>query len=211
MSRVAETVHTVRRITVGGVVQGVGFRPFVYNLAERYGLNGWVLNNSGGVVIVVEGPECDVDAFARAVRAEAPPLARIESFHEEDGPPQHYEGFEIRSSQAEEGVYQLVSPDVATCADCLREVLDPADRRYRYPFTNCTNCGPRFTIIVALPYDRSQTTMRAFAMCPDCLREYEDPRDRRFHAQPNACPVCGPHLEVVPGGAEPSLGRGLPP
>jgi hydrogenase maturation protein HypF len=187
------------QLTVRGVVQGVGFRPFVYNLAERLGLCGWVLNHSGGVEIEAEGAPSVVATFVAALREEAPPLAQIESLEAREAPPQGYEGFEIRHSVRQEGRYQLVSPDIATCPDCLRELLDPNDRRYRYPFTNCTNCGPRFTIIADIPYDRPNTTMRVFPMCPDCQREYDDPRDRRFHAQPNACPVCGPRVELVEG------------
>lgn len=193
------------------MVQGVGFRPFVYNLARRYALSGWVLNSSGGVVIEVEGAEEALSAFGQALSDEAPPLAHVESVTVTPAEPTYDTGFEIRASQSVAGAYQLVSPDVATCPDCLREVLDPADRRYRYPFTNCTNCGPRFTIITSLPYDRPDTTMRRFRMCPACQREYEDPTDRRFHAQPNACPVCGPHLELVPGTASPPEGKGIPP
>ncbi|MBC7317206.1 MAG: carbamoyltransferase HypF, partial [Chloroflexi bacterium] len=136
--------------------------------------------------------------FARGLREEAPPLARIEALESEPiEQPAPYTSFEILHSEAQAGEYQLVSPDIATCPDCLREIMDPRDRRYRYPFTNCTNCGPRFTIIEAIPYDRPKTTMKAFAMCPACQREYDDPLDRRFHAQPNACPVCGPHLTLV--------------
>jgi len=195
---------------VGGVVQGVGFRPFVYGLAQRYFLSGWVLNNSGGVVIEVEGSQDRLSAFLCALKDEAPPLAHVESVTATPVAPRHEPGFEIRASESIPGTYQLVSPDVATCADCLREVLDPSDRRYRYPFTNCTNCGPRFTIITSLPYDRPSTTMRRFRMCPDCQREYEDPTDRRFHAQPNACPVCGPRLELIPGTADPPEGNGIP-
>jgi hydrogenase maturation protein HypF len=183
-----------RHISVGGVVQGVGFRPFVYNLAMRLGLDGWVLNNSGGVEIEVEGTSEVLEAFAAALRAEAPPLAHIASLTVRPVPRQGHARFEIRHSERQEGRYQLISPDVATCPDCLRELLDPNDRRYRYPFTNCTNCGPRFTIIADIPYDRPNTTMRVFPMCADCQREYDDPADRRFHAQPNACPVCGPHI-----------------
>jgi hydrogenase maturation protein HypF len=181
-------------VEVSGVVQGVGFRPFVYNLATRLGLRGWVLNHSGGVEIEVEGSQERLDAFVTALRAEAPPLAHIEALAARPIPPVGFSHFEIRRSERQEGRYQLISPDIATCPDCLREVLDPTDRRYRYPFTNCTNCGPRFTIIADIPYDRPNTTMRAFAMCPDCQREYDDPANRRFHAQPNACSICGPHL-----------------
>ena len=189
----------LQRVTVRGVVQGVGFRPFVFNLAERYSLVGWVLNNSSGVEIEVEGSPDQVAAFVTALRAEAPPLARVESLDARPGAPQGYDRFEIRHSERQAGRYQLISPDIATCADCLRELFDPTDRRFRYPFINCTNCGPRFTIIADIPYDRPSTTMRIFPMCPDCQREYDDPRDRRFHAQPNACPVCGPRLEWVDG------------
>jgi hydrogenase maturation protein HypF len=190
-----------KQISVRGVVQGVGFRPFVYRLAHDHGLTGWVLNHSGGVDIEVEGPLPALDTFVHALTTEAPPLARIVAVEVADVPPNGYERFEIRHSVAEAGRYQLISPDIATCADCRRELLDPADRRYRYPFTNCTNCGPRFTIIRDIPYDRPLTTMQPFPMCPDCQREYDDPLDRRFHAQPNACPVCGPHIWLEQSGA----------
>jgi hydrogenase maturation protein HypF len=183
-----------KQISVRGVVQGVGFRPFVYRLAHDHGLTGWVLNHSGGVEIEVEGAPVALDAFVHDLTSQAPPLARIVGVQVNDAPPDGYQRFEIRHSVAEEGRYQLISPDIATCSDCLRELLDPKDRRYRYPFTNCTNCGPRFTIIRDIPYDRPLTTMQPFTMCPDCQREYDDPLDRRFHAQPNACPVCGPHV-----------------
>ncbi len=187
-----------RRVHVSGVVQGVGFRPFVYGLAQRLALYGWVRNTSAGVEIVVEGAPDTLDAFVQALRTEAPPLARIEKLHAEPTAPNGYTGFEIRHSEAIAGAYQLISPDVATCDDCLAEIFDPNDRRYRYAFTNCTNCGPRFTIIRDIPYDRPLTTMAAFPMCADCQREYDDPLDRRFHAQPNACPTCGPQLELRP-------------
>ena len=187
-----------KAISVRGVVQGVGFRPFVYRLAHEHGLTGWVLNHSGGVEIEVEGPAAALASFVRDLEKKAPPLARIESIKVADAPPAGYTTFDIRHSVAEEGRYQLISPDIATCPDCLRELLDPADRRYRYPFTNCTNCGPRFTIIADIPYDRPLTTMRDFVMCPQCQAEYKDPLDRRFHAQPNACPVCGPHVWLAP-------------
>ena len=186
-----------RRISITGVVQGVGFRPFVYNLAREKGLAGWVLNHSGGVDIVAEGPEAALEAFIIDLEAKAPPLAGIESLEAQPVPLQGFGPFEIRHSQSQEGRYQLISPDVATCPDCLRELLDPKDRRYRYPFINCTNCGPRFTIIQDIPYDRPQTTMHVFPMCNDCLAEYEDPGNRRFHAQPNACPACGPQVWLV--------------
>jgi len=189
-----------RHVHVDGVVQGVGFRPFVYALAARFGLSGWVLNSSSGVDVEVQGAVAALDAFQEAITAEAPPLARIDRVMASPLPIDGAEsGFVIRESAADAGT-SLVSPDVATCPDCLREVFDPADRRYRYPFTNCTNCGPRYTIIRAMPYDRPQTTMAGFPMCPDCQAEYHDPLDRRFHAQPNACPVCGPHVTLVADG-----------
>jgi hydrogenase maturation protein HypF len=190
-----------KQISVRGVVQGVGFRPFVYRLAHDHNLAGWVLNHSGGVEIEVEGAATALEAFVLDLSNQAPPLARIVSVDVVDGPAKGYDRFEIHHSVAEEGRYQLISPDIATCADCLRELLDPSDRRFRYPFTNCTNCGPRFTIIRDIPYDRPLTTMAPFVMCPDCQREYDDPLDRRFHAQPNACPVCGPHVWVEEPGA----------
>ncbi|MGE5072897.1 MAG: carbamoyltransferase HypF, partial [Anaerolineae bacterium] len=181
-------------IHVSGIVQGVGFRPFVYNLALRFGLAGWVRNTSAGVDIAVDGPEERLEAFAAAVRAEAPPLSRIDDFSVAYGPPGGFTGFEILRSEAIADAFQPISPDVCICADCLRELYDSGDRRYLYPFINCTNCGPRFTIIQDIPYDRPKTTMSRFPMCPDCAREYADPTDRRFHAQPVACPVCGPHV-----------------
>ncbi len=186
-----------KRIKITGVVQGVGFRPFVYQLAQEHGLLGWVCNTSAGVEIKAEGKEGALERFLLDLRAKAPPLARIESLSAAEVEPSGYDRFEIRSSRAQEGRYLLISPDIATCQDCKRELLDPSDRRYRYPFTNCTNCGPRFTIIEDIPYDRPKTTMRAFTMCPKCRSEYEDPSDRRFHAQPNACPVCGPSLTLT--------------
>jgi hydrogenase maturation protein HypF len=185
------------RISVRGVVQGVGFRPFIYQLAARHNLHGWVCNTSEDVKIEVEGEASDIDKFLRGLREEAPPLSHIEDVTVTASTPANYAKFEIRSSLAEEGKYQLISSDIATCPDCLREILDPADRRYRYPFTNCTNCGPRFTIINDIPYDRPNTTMKSFRMCPNCRKEYDDPHDRRFHAQPNACPICGPQLELL--------------
>lgn len=183
-------------ITITGVVQGVGFRPFVYNLAQRLGVCGWVLNHSGGVDIEAEGAPETLAAFLAALRDAAPPLARITALEAIPIPPHGYSRFEIRHSEAQPGRFMLISPDVATCSDCLRELFDPADRRYRYPFINCTNCGPRFTIIEDIPYDRPKTTMRVFPLCAACRAEYEDPADRRFHAQPNACPVCGPQLWI---------------
>jgi hydrogenase maturation protein HypF len=163
----------------------------------KHKLAGWVLNTSGDVKIEIEGERDALEQFLVELETEAPPLAYIEGIKAASAPPVGYAGFEIRRSIAEEGEYQLVSPDIATCDACKNELLSPGDRRYRYAFTNCTNCGPRFTIIEDIPYDRPKTTMRRFVMCPDCQREYDDPLDRRFHAQPNACPRCGPSLQLV--------------
>lgn len=185
------------QIGIRGVVQGVGFRPFVYRLAHKYDLTGWVRNTSGKVEIEVEGKEESLKGFLAELRNNAPPMSSIEEIAIASSPSKGYTSFEIRKSHAEEGKYQLVSPDIATCRECQDELFSPSDRRYRYPFTNCTNCGPRFTIIEDIPYDRPRTTMRSFKMCPECQREYDDPLDRRFHAQPNACPKCGPTLELV--------------
>jgi hydrogenase maturation protein HypF len=179
------------------VVQGVGFRPYVYRLASELGLTGYVRNTSQNVTIVVGGPTDAVQKFISRLPSEAPPLARIHRMSVEDAPSCNTTRFEILESAVEEGRSQLVSPDVATCHACLDELLDSTDRRYHYPFTNCTNCGPRFTIITAMPYDRPNTTMSSFAMCPACSTEYADPTDRRFHAQPNACPVCGPAVRLL--------------
>jgi len=197
MSKVTRQSLKSASISVRGIVQGVGFRPFVYGLAVEHNLKGWVYNTSEDVKIEVEGETEAVEQFERELEAKAPPLAHIESVTIEHHPPLGYKNFEIRQSQAQEGKYQLISPDVATCQACLGELLNPEDRRYRYPFTNCTNCGPRFTIIEGMPYDRPKTTMRSFQMCPQCQAEYDNPLDRRFHAQPNACPKCGPQVELV--------------
>jgi hydrogenase maturation protein HypF len=186
-----------RAITVRGIVQGVGFRPYVYALARGHGLSGTVRNDAEGVRIEVEGAPENLERFVRALEEDPPPLAMVESVDWQ--PLATLGGREFRIEESREGLRRqtLLSPDVATCDDCLAEVLDPADKRYRYPFTNCTNCGPRFTITRTVPYDRATTTMSGFTMCPDCLREYEDPADRRFHAQPNACPACGPRLRLL--------------
>jgi hydrogenase maturation protein HypF len=183
-----------RRFAVRGVVQGVGFRPFVWNLANRLGLSGWVRNTSGAVIVEVEGGGLALERFAGALHDEAPRLARIDAVETIELEPCGDHGFQILESRAVEGEYQPIAPDAATCPDCIADILDPADRRHGYPFTNCTNCGPRFTIIEDVPYDRPLTTMRHFTMCDACRHEYEDPADRRFHAQPNACPACGPRL-----------------
>jgi len=185
-----------RHVTVRGVVQGVGFRPFVYTLADELGLTGWVTNNPRGVDAEVEGPSRAVAEFCARVGSEAPPLAVVESVGHRSVPPCVADGgFTIRPSADGPG-RTLVPPDTATCDACLRELADPADRRHRHPFITCTHCGPRFTIVTGLPYDRPRTTMADFPMCPDCTREYADPADRRFHAQPIACPSCGPRLTL---------------
>ena len=190
-------VAKLARISVRGVVQGVGFRPFVYRLAHEHNLKGWVRNTSEKVEIEVEGEEESLSAFLTDLESKAPPMARLEHLKATFRSPKGYTAFEICESLSRKGKYQLVSPDIATCEDCRREIFQPGDRRFGYPFTNCTNCGPRFTIIEDIPYDRPRTTMREFQMCPRCQQEYDDPLDRRFHAQPDACPRCGPGLELV--------------
>ena len=191
-----------KQVFVRGVVQGVGFRPFVYNLAASLGLSGYILNSSSGVTIEVEGLPAAIDQFLHALQVDPPPLAQIADITVTDIPLQRESGFSIRESMAQDGAFSLVSPDVATCDDCWREFGDPSNRRYGYPFTNCTNCGPRYTIVQDIPYDRQKTTMAPFRMCPLCQAEYEDPFNRRFHAQPNACPVCGPSVVLVPAGSQ---------
>jgi hydrogenase maturation protein HypF len=186
-----------RVIAVRGIVQGVGFRPFVYGLAMRLRLGGFVRNNSGGVQIEVEGECPRLNEFMGDLVADAPPLARIEEVCCEICPSRGERSFRIESSIAEAGGRVAVSPDVATCDACLVELFDPRDRRYRYPFLNCTNCGPRLTIVTGAPYDRQRTTMSGFRMCPLCQAEYDDPVNRRFHAQPTACPACGPRLFIA--------------
>ena len=199
---------TRRQIRIRGVVQGVGFRPFVYNLARRLGLAGYVLNSSAGVVTEVEGSPAALDSFVARLRSEAPPLARIDEMLVAQIDPLGERDFAIRQSQAQEGEFVLVSPDVATCPDCTRDFTDPANRRYGYAFTNCTNCGPRYTIIRDIPYDRLQTTMAGFRMCAACQAEYDDPGNRRFHAQPNACAECGPQMSAPISEAQRRLGEG---
>jgi hydrogenase maturation protein HypF len=179
-----------------GIVQGVGFRPFVYDLARRHELTGWVLNDEQGVQIEVEGEADRVASFISDLSC-PPPLAVVERQQVTYIPPVGSTNFQIRESIAGQERFALVSPDITLCEDCRRELFDPTDRRFRYPFINCTNCGPRFTIIQDIPYDRPKTTMASFEMCPDCSREYHDPEDRRFHAQPNACPVCGPQVKLL--------------
>lgn len=211
LRRDRESAPERREIVVRGIVQGVGFRPFVYSLAHQCQLAGWVRNDSRGVTIEVEGSPEDLAVFLRALQTEAPPLAVVESLRWTALPARGERGFRIAASHETAGTQALVSPDVATCVDCLRELFDPLDRRFRYPFINCTNCGPRFTITRSVPYDRAATTMAAFPMCEACRAEYDDPGDRRFHAQPNACPACGPTVRLVDGrgrhlaGADPAV------
>jgi hydrogenase maturation protein HypF len=197
------------RIHINGIVQGVGFRPFIYNLAIQNQLTGWVRNTSSGVEIEVCGEAEDLDNFLLSIPVKAPPLSRIESIEHQSSSADGYEGFKILDSQVIEGGFQPISPDVSICDDCLAELFDPDDFRYRYPFINCTNCGPRFTIIQDIPYDRPKTTMADFDLCPICQREYHDPTNRRFHAQPVACPTCGPEIWLESSrDAETVLARG---
>jgi len=184
-------------ISVRGIVQGVGFRPFAYVLARRHGLTGLVRNDAEGVRIEVEGAPRELERFLRGIAEEAPPLAVVDSVGWQPLAALGDREFRIEESRQGDRRRALVSPDVATCEDCLAEILDPENRRYHYPFTNCTNCGPRFTITRSVPYDRATTTMSAFEMCPDCQKEFDDPTDRRFHAQPNACPACGPQVRLL--------------
>jgi len=193
-------------IEITGIVQGVGFRPFIFNLAKRHAVRGWVLNNEKGVLIDAESDDGNLDVFIHDITSLAPPLSRIESLSVRHSAPLGYSAFEIRQSEVSEDKFVLISPDVATCEQCLAELLSEENFRHRYPFINCTLCGPRFTIIRDVPYDRHKTTMAPFTMCSVCQDEYENPADRRFHAQPNACASCGPSLrlvdrngEVIPG------------
>jgi hydrogenase maturation protein HypF len=184
-----------RHIDVSGVVQGVGFRPYIYRLATERQLAGTIRNTSAGVAVEVEGAPGVVEDFVARIQPGAPPLAHITQISAREVPCVGAGEFRIIATQAGETVRTLISPDVATCEDCRHELLDRANRRYRYPFINCTNCGPRFTITRKVPYDRPSTSMSVFPMCPSCRAEYLDPRNRRFHAQPNACWECGPKLE----------------
>jgi len=195
------------RVALCGAVQGVGFRPFVYRLATELGLAGWVLNSSAGLVLEVEGELEALERFLTRLERERPPAAVILTRETSFLAPAGYRGFEIRSSEAALEKTAGVLPDLATCQACLGEISDPADRRHGYPFTNCTHCGPRYTIVTGIPYDRPNTTMRGFPMCEACAREYRDPADRRFHAQPIACPHCGPRIWVEPESHGPPLQR----
>lgn len=186
-------------IHITGIVQGVGFRPFVYNLARQYSLSGWVKNTSAGVDIRVDGVPDILASFINDLQNRTPPLAHVDSFTVQECDADGFRNFEIIESEAIPAAFQPISPDICICPDCLRELFDPNDRRYHYPFINCTNCGPRFTIIRDIPYDRPNTTMAGFSLCPECAAEYQNPLDRRFHAQPVACPICGPRvwLELI--------------
>lgn len=182
-------------IEVHGIVQGVGFRPFIYKVARCHLINGWVLNATAGVFIHAEGESKDIDDFVMEISDNAPAASRVDEILMKEVPLEDFESFTIRySDEAAAEATTLVSPDLATCDECAAELFDPSNRRYHYPFINCTNCGPRFTIINKLPYDRKYTSMAAFPMCEQCATEYADPEDRRFHAQPDACFECGPHL-----------------
>lgn len=193
-------MNAARRVQIRGVVQGVGFRPFVYRLAHASGVTGWVQNGENGVEIHAEGNSGDLERFLQAICTHAPPASRIASVEAQDAPPENFREFVIRESVKRRRPTTRVSPDLPVCEDCLRELFDPSDRRYGYPYINCTNCGPRYSIIRSLPYDRSRTTMAEWPMCDACASEYHDPLDRRFHAQPVACPECGPHFTLLERG-----------
>jgi len=198
-----------KAIEITGIVQGIGYRPFVYNLALTHSIRGWVLNNEKGVLIDAEGEDQALDRFIQGLTELAPPLARIETLNASLLEPQGFPNFEIRQSKGASEGFTLISPDVATCEACLAELFSPLNFRHRYPFINCTLCGPRFTIIKDIPYDRHKTTMAPFTLCPVCREEYENPTDRRFHAQPNACPACGPSLHLVDRKGETLPGKAL--
>ncbi|MGD8298571.1 MAG: acylphosphatase, partial [Desulfobacterales bacterium] len=185
-----------KRLKVNGIVQGVGFRPFVYQLAEQYGLKGEVANTSSGVSIHIEGTPEQITSFKADLAAKSPPLAYVVDISERSESVRQFTDFAIKKSVGKSKRSTLISPDVSVCDDCRAEMLDSDDRRYHYPFINCTNCGPRYTIIDDIPYDRPKTSMRSFTMCPRCQAEYDDPHNRRFHAQPNACAKCGPHVSL---------------
>jgi hydrogenase maturation protein HypF len=195
LSQAVERKKSRMKVSVRGVVQGVGFRPFIYRLATQMGFNGWVKNSPEGVLIEVEGPPDQLDQFLKKIVTEKPGGCLIQELTSESRPPVHYKRFEIRSSEGASPVTVPILPDLATCPHCLEEIFDKANRRYLYPFTSCTDCGPRFSMIETLPYDRTGTSMKQFEMCPLCLKEYLSPGNRRFHAQSNACPDCGPRLE----------------
>ncbi len=192
-----------QKIIIEGIVQGVGFRPFIYQLAKRFGLTGSVCNDTRGVTIEVEGQVGVLRQFVTAIRSEKPPLSVIQSLDTQEVSVQGTTDFKILQSRVDKTRCAQIAPDTFVCNDCLLELFDPADRRYRYPFINCTNCGPRYTIVTGIPYDRPLTTMAEFPLCDDCQAEYDDPASRRFHAQPNACPVCGPELQLLAADGQP--------
>ncbi|HGY12465.1 MAG TPA: carbamoyltransferase HypF, partial [Desulfobacterales bacterium] len=183
-----------KRLEISGVVQGVGFRPFLFALAKKYYLKGEVSNTSGGVLVIVEGPPDNIERFINDIYHKNPLLSSVTKVESFDAGLQNFSLFQIVKSRVSDSRTTLISPDVSICPDCLAEMKDPGDRRYGYPFINCTNCGPRYTIIEDIPYDRPKTAMKQFKMCTACQKEYDDPLDRRFHAQPNACSDCGPHV-----------------
>jgi len=194
MTDAAHALHVACRVRVRGVVQGVGFRPFLHRIALRHHLAGWVRNAAGEVTVHLEGEEAGVQGFLQALRAEAPPLARVETVAVEPTLPEGLTSFRIVASDEAAAGRLPLPPDIAICEACERELLEPSNRRYHYPFITCTDCGPRYTVIEALPYDRERTTMRVFTQCPDCREEYETPGDRRHHSETNSCPACGPAL-----------------
>ncbi|MBI1200938.1 MAG: carbamoyltransferase HypF [Rhodopseudomonas sp.] len=202
----AASDEVARQWVLGGRVQGVGFRPFVYRLAQRHGLRGWVKNRGGEVVVTAQGAPDTLRRFGAALLAEAPPLARPELISAAPSVPEPAEDFRIRDSDPARSAHAQVPPDYFACDDCLTELSDPNNRRYRYPFINCTQCGPRYTLIERLPYDRANTSMAGFPLCRSCAAEYTDPADRRFHAEPIACPVCGPRLAYRPAGDRTNFG-----
>jgi hydrogenase maturation protein HypF len=208
LQRAGQPSCTARRLTIVGQVQAVGFRPFVFRLAHRLGLVGWVRNRTGEVEVLAQGRTVAIDEFERALIDEAPPLARPRIASSDAVQPTQQTAFEILPSEQSAEPRISVPPDYFACDECLAELTDPADRRFRYPFINCTQCGPRYTLIRGMPYDRAQTTMADFRLCEDCQREYEEPLDRRFHAEPVACPACGPRLELRDGESEPAHGAG---
>lgn len=188
---------SARKIQIKGIVQGVGFRPFIYSIAIQNNLSGWVRNSSKGVEIEIMGDSLGIDNFISSIRNTPPPLSRIDTILIDEIAPNSFTTFTILDSESQVGEFLPISPDYSICDDCLRELFDPKDRRFRYPFINCTNCGPRFTIIKDIPYDRPKTTMASFRLCPECNSEYKDPLDRRYHAQPVACPTCGPNVSLI--------------
>jgi len=211
VTKIQSAVPRVRlKVALRGAVQGVGFRPFVHRLAVELELTGWVNNSPQGVMIEVESQRDVLEDFLHRLEAEKPVPCFIQSLEAAWLDAVGHRGFEIRASDDAGDKTALVLPDIGTCPDCLREIMDPQNRRFEYPFTNCTHCGPRFSIIEALPYDRANTSMKRFAMCPACQSEYGDPRNRRFHAQPNACPICGPHLEYWDANGKAAFGDGKP-